>query len=340
MQKQYIFTKNGFYPENAGEEPEEREPAELLYDMGNIENPSKLTVSGYFLYLISDAFFKELTRLPELEIARDKIKVSPTQECMNRLLNAIPYAIGTEFINEKWIRNRFSELETVFHNQIKNYKGSVSMYLAERNQSLHVPERIFLHLVENKNDDVPFAFIATYASRQPDGSVQHMPLQYALTEYKDDREKLLALLSSLNRAAEVSHLIAELMESGEMFHPLKFTVDDAYSFLKDIEKIEETGILCRIPNWWRKKNSMVSVNVKLGEERPSMVGFDALVSLQPSLEIDGVRLTQSEIEQLLRQTEGLAFLKGKWIEVNHEKLKKLLEEMDDIPETLSFRDAV
>ena len=47
MQKQYIFTKNGFYPENAGEEPEEREPAELLYDMGNIENPSKLTVSLY-----------------------------------------------------------------------------------------------------------------------------------------------------------------------------------------------------------------------------------------------------------------------------------------------------
>lgn len=340
MQRQYIFTKNGFYPENTGEETEDEESAEFLYDIGNIESPSKLTVSGYFLYLVSDAFFKELTRLPELEIARDKIKVAPTQECIERLLNATPYAIGTEFIDEKWIRNRFSELETIFQGQIRNYKGSVAMYLAERNQSLHVPERIFLHLVESKNDDAPFAFIATYASRQSDGSVQHMPLQYALTEYRDDREKLLTLLSSLNRAAEVSPLIAELMESGEMFHTLKFTVDDAYSFLKDIEKIEETGILCRIPNWWRKKNSMLSVNVKLGEEKPSMVGFDALVSLQPSLEVDGVRLTQSEIEQLLRQTEGLAFLKGKWIEVNHEKLRKLLEEMEDIPESLSFRDAV
>lgn len=340
MQRQYIFTKNGFYPENTGEEIEDEGAAEFLYDIGNIESPSKLTVSGYFLYLVSDAFFKELTRLPELEIARDKIKVAPTQECIERLLNATPYAIGTEFIDEKWIRNRFSELKTIFQGQIRNYKGSVAMYLAERNQSLHVPERIFLHLVESKNDEAPFAFIATYASRQSDGSVQHMPLQYALTEYRDNREKLLTLLSSLNRAAEVSPLIAELMESGEMFHTLKFTVDDAYSFLKDIEKIEETGILCRIPNWWRKKNSMLSVNVKLGEEKPSMVGFDALVSLQPSLEVDGVRLTQSEIEQLLRQTEGLAFLKGKWIEVNHEKLRKLLEEMEDIPESLSFRDAV
>ena len=84
-------------------------------------------------------------------------------------------------------------------------------------QSLHVPERIFLHLVESKNDDAPFAFIATYASRQSDGSVQHMPLQYALTEYRDDREKLLTLLSSLNRAAEVSPLIAELMEVEKCF---------------------------------------------------------------------------------------------------------------------------
>lgn len=340
MQKQYIFTKNGFYPESTGDDSEERESAEILYEMGNTGDPSKLTVSGYFLYLVSDAFFKELTRLPELEIARENVKVVPSAESIERLLNATPYAIGTEFVDEKWIRSRFSELEKIFQSQIGVYAGSVSMYLAEKNQSLHVPERIFLHLVENKNDDVPFAFIATYASRQADGNVQHMPLQYALTEYKDDRDKLLTLLSSLNRAAEVSPLIAELMESGEMFHPLRFTAKEAYSFLKDIEKIEQTGILCRIPNWWRKKNSMLAVNVKLGEERPSMVGFAALISLQPSLEVDGVRLTQQEIEQLLRQTEGLAFLKGKWIEVNHEKLKKLLEEMEEIPEALSFRDAV
>ena len=40
MQRQYIFTKNGFYPENTGEEIEDEESAEFLYDMGNIESPS------------------------------------------------------------------------------------------------------------------------------------------------------------------------------------------------------------------------------------------------------------------------------------------------------------
>lgn len=68
MQRQYIFTKNGFYPENTGEETEDEELAEFLYDMGNIESPSKLTVSGYFLYLVLEHFSKKLTRLPELEL--------------------------------------------------------------------------------------------------------------------------------------------------------------------------------------------------------------------------------------------------------------------------------
>ena len=135
-------------------------------------------------------------------------------------------------------------------------------------------------------------------------------------------------------------MIAGFMESGEMFDPLRLTSGEAFSFLKDIEKIEQVGILCRIPNWWRKRNSMLSVQVQLGEERPAMLGFDALVSLQPSLTVDGVSLTQQDIQDLLNQTEGLALLKGKWIEVNHEKLKKLLEDMKNVPENLSFREAM
>ena len=35
MQRQYIFTKNGFYPENTGEETEDEESAEFLYDIGS-----------------------------------------------------------------------------------------------------------------------------------------------------------------------------------------------------------------------------------------------------------------------------------------------------------------
>ena len=43
----------------------------------------------------------------------------------------------------------------------------------------------------------PFAFLATYATEGKNGQISHVPLQYALTEYKNDREKLVELLACL-----------------------------------------------------------------------------------------------------------------------------------------------
>ena len=240
-----------------------------------------------------------------------------------------------------WIKNVFERLTDIFRKEIAEYSGTVEMYLTEKNQDLHVPERIFFHLVENKDDsEFPFAFLATYATRGEDGRVRHVPLQYALTEYKGQREKLLELLSCLNKAAEVSELIAGFMESGELFHPLRLTAQEAYTFLKQIEEIEKTGILCRIPNWWKKHAAAVSLSVSLGEDRPSLLGFDSILSVQPKLVVDGVPLTQADIRKLLSQTEGLAFLKGKWVEVDHQRLRKLLEQMEENREEITLMDAL
>ncbi|MFR5076749.1 MAG: SNF2 helicase-associated domain-containing protein [[Clostridium] innocuum] len=104
---------------------------------------------------------------------------------------------------------------------------------------------------------------------------------------------------------------------------------EAYEILKHTEEIEACGILCRIPNWWRKKYASVSVTMKMGEKKPSLLGFDSLLSIQPEFSVDGVALTKEDIEQLLLQSEGLAFLKGKWVEVNHKKLQALLKQMEN-----------
>ena len=255
-------------------------------------------------------------------------------------MEAVPFVIGAEYVTKEWIKRVFSKLNDIFAEEIAGYEGTVEMYLTEKNQKLHVPERVFFHLVENKDEEFPFAFLATYATKGEEGRVKHVPLKYALTEYKNEREKLLSLLACLNRAAEVSELVSGFMETGELFHPLKLTSEEAYTFLKQIEEIENTGILCRIPNWWRKKAASVSMSVSLGDERPSMLGFDALISMKPKLEVDGVELTQTDIRKLLAQTEGLAFLKGKWVEVDHARLRKLLEEMDEKSGEITLMEAL
>ena len=346
----FRFTEDGFFPDVRWEQvsPADRKVlAEFeadrflaLYHLGLRERQKDFDASAQFLYLLSDAFFKRLTDLPDLELTRQNAAPELGQEELERLTRAVPYAIGAEYITEDWIRTVFLRLRNVFSREIQAYDGSVSMYLAEQAQHLRVPERIFFHLVENKDSEYPFAFLATYATREDGGRVRHMPLQYALTEYKNQREKLMGLLSCLNRAAEVSELIGSFMENGELFHPLKLTTEEAFEILKQVEAIEATGILCRIPNWWRKKAAAVSLSVRMGEDKPSLLGFNALISMQPTLEVDGMALSEADIRALLSQTEGLAFLKGKWVEVDHQRLCSLLEQMEDVPGEMTLMDAL
>lgn len=343
----FIFTPDGFVPDAASvnnvdmlEFWMDRGGYPALYEAGLGEVPGGISPAALFLYRVSAKFFRCLTDLPELELAREQVKVKLSAADASELLSGAPFAIGSEYLTEQWLRRVFGRLQEIFAEEIRRYSGSVSMYLTEKNQDLRVPERVFFHLVENPRGEYPFAFLATYATKDEDGRVRHVPLKYALTEYKGRRDRLLSLLSCLNRAAEVSDLIAGFMEKGELFHPLGLTADEAYTFLKQIEEIEQTGILCRIPDWWKKRASAVSLSVTLGEKKESMLGFNTLVSVQPRLVVDGVPLTREDIRSLLAQTEGLVFLKGKWVEVNHERLRRLLEDIESGSGEITLMDAL
>ncbi len=334
----FIYTEKGFYLDNRGKcdsaEAEELRQKFLedrylaLFETGFLEKPAYIDAAGLFLYQLADEYVRELSSKPDIELTREKTETRAGEDTVERLLRSTPFTLGSEYVTEDWIHRQFEELNRIFTAQMAEYKGTVAMYLAEKSQYLRVPERIFFHLVENREGQYPFAFLATYATRDQESHVRHMPLQYALTEYGADREKLLELLSCLNKVAEVSGLIREFVESGELFHPLQLTAEEAYSLLKDVPAIEEAGIVCRIPNWWRKNAVGVSMSVNLGEEKPVYVGMDSVLSMTPQLTVDGVPLSRQEVEELLAQTEGLAFLKGKWVEVSHARLKRLLEEMD------------
>ena len=296
-----------------------------MYQLGFSERQDWFTPSMLFLFRVSETFLRCLTRLPELELVRENADIRPDADTVEMLLMGLPYAVGTEYVDTAWIENAFQKLRRVYCQEIGAYKGSVEMYLTEKNQNLRVPGRVFFHLVENRGDELPFAFMTTYAAKDEDGTVKHLPLKYALTEYSGGQTKLLELLSCLGRVADASALISGMMESGELFHPLRLSSEEAYTFLCEIPIYEASGVLCRIPNWWKRKSSRVGLSVSVGDKKPSLLGFDSLVSTMPKLMVDGEELTQDEIRSLLAQTEGLAFLKGKWVEVDHKRLRELLD---------------
>jgi len=345
-----VLTADGFLPELSRQQPSEEDRALFarwkedrwaeLYHLGLGERPAGLSQTAIYLYAVAEAFFRALTALPELELERERARVTLSDEEAGQLLRAVPFATGSEYIDRAWLERAFERLREIFSWEIGAYGGTVAFYLAEQNQRLRVPERVFFHLVESKDADFPFAFLATYATRGENGQVTHVPLQYALTEYGGSRDKLLQLLACLNRAAELSPLIGAFMETGELFHPLRLTAEEAYELLKQAESFEQAGILCRVPNWWRKRNAAVTLSVSLGGKKPSMLGFDALVAVQPELAVDGVPLTREEVQELLARTEGLALLKGRWVEVDHHRLRALLERIDTLPSEVTLMDAL
>ena len=190
----FIFHPKGFRLDIPEEGPKatktdlykrfEKDRYAALYQMGLEERPEGLDPSAAFLYLVSDAFFKSLTGQAGLELMREKAEVIIDEETYLRIENAVPFVIGSEHITRSWIDDIFVKLQEIFSMEITAYQGTVEMYLTEKSQRLRVPERIFFHLVENTEARFPFAFLATYATEDENGKVQHMPLEYALTEYR------------------------------------------------------------------------------------------------------------------------------------------------------------
>jgi non-specific serine/threonine protein kinase len=250
---------------------------------------------------------------------------------------AAPPMPGAELITPALLGALWSDLGDALAAEATRHEAGVQGYLRRQSPVWNVVGRVCLHLAENKRDpDYPFAFIATYVekvSRQ--ATPQHLPLGRALQRYAGakNRQKLLALLTPLKRAAEQSDFLLELVDLGEVYHPMSWTPEEAYRFLSETALYEQAGLVVRTPDWWsaaRRPRPQVSVSV--GGEPPATLGMDALLGFDVKLTLDGEDLSKKEIEELLAASEGLLLIKGKWVEVDGEKLGEVLDHWHEVQE--------
>lgn len=296
-----------------------------LFYLGVADPSIPMSESVRFLHSLAAAFIKALSVRPEIEFLREKTVVEPEADIIGQILHNAPYMNGSEYLSRQWAENIWKGLNSAFSREIKLYAGSAADFLSSLSPEVHPVGRIFFHLVESKKDDYPFAFMATYSvGMGSDGRARHLPLKNALAEYKNDPNKLLELLSTVNKASQESEFIAELIETGEIFQPISLTSTEAYTFLKEVPLYEEAGILCRIPKWWRNKSNSLKLSLNIGGKEPSRLGFDALLDFDVRLSIGNESITVNELKKLLSETEGLAFIKGRWVEVDPKKLREAL----------------
>jgi len=301
----------------------------LLY-LGLSDRSVPLSPSLAFWRTFAALFARKLRLAPDLEDLRHEAEFSVSREELENILEQAPAMAGSEYLGAELLHALWGRLNHSFSQAIQAYRGSVADFVGALCADVHLVGRVFFHLVENKSEEGPFAFLATYASRlNQEGKSKHLPLKYALQEYGNDRQKLLDLLVTVYAAGRRSALITELLETGELFHPLVWSARDAFAFLKEIPLYEDAGILCRIPNWWQGQAAGPRLSMRVGEAAPSYVGMDSLLDFNLGLMLGDLEITVEEARRLIEEAEGLAFIKNKWVAVDPEKLKQALAAYGD-----------
>jgi non-specific serine/threonine protein kinase len=269
---------------------------------------------------------------------------------MDRLVLSAPSMTGAEYIAPEVLESLWRELDQAFAAELAESKLQVQDFLKRRHPAWNLVGRVHFNLAENRKDpDAPFAFMATYTTHlSSHAKAQHLPLGRALTEYAGaaNKDRLLSLLLPVQRASETTAWLKSMVDAGEIFHPLRWTPRDAMQLLEDVPRLEGAGVVVRMPAGWRaNRPPRPQVTARIGGEQPGGIGYEALLDFQVDVTLDGETLTADEIRRLLASSDGLALVRGRWVEINRESLTRTLEHFRRIEQAaaehgLPFGDAM
>ena len=274
----------------------------------------------------------------------------PDGEILGGLVDGAPPIQGGEYLNASVLAGLWQAMSTALSIELAESRQPVGEFLRRRSPAWSLVGRVHFNLAENRKDEsAPFAFMATYTTRLSVGEqAQHLPLGRALKEYAgaDNTERLLSLLLPVQKAAELCGWLKAMVEAGEIYHPLRWTPADAQQFLRDAPLLERAGIVVRMPAIWRMgRPARPQVKATIGGKAPSTMGLDAMLDFNFSVSLDGETLTASEIKRLLAETDGLALVRGRWVEIDSDRLSRTLQQFQAIErrageDGLSFAEAM
>jgi non-specific serine/threonine protein kinase len=273
-------------------------------------------------------YLTALCHTPEQAGAEFEAVSPPDAAALTALVQNVPPVQGAEYVSEAAIIGVWQDLDAWVRGEVSAGGEGLAGFLKRRAPLWHQVGRVCFHLAENRRDEAhPFAFLATYAPGVSAGvRVQYQPLSRALRELAGAKNKkaLVNLLSPVQLASERSVLAKDLIDSGDLYQPLAWTPRQAYRFLKDVPAFEESGILVRLPDWW-KKRPRPHVGVTIGDARQKKFDASAMLDFKVQLALGDEELSEAEWRDLMAADDGLVLLRGQWVEVDRQKLQQALD---------------
>ena len=304
----------------------------LLLHLGAGEPGTALPVQWAYWRDFGTRYVTALCALPRELLARVP---ALDAETLTMLSTHAPPMTGSEYLTESVLESLWRILHDALKAELAESGKPLEEFLKSRHAAWNLVGRVHFNLAENHKDaEAPFAFLATYTTRlSTQGKAQHLPLAQALREYSGagNRERLLSLLAPVQRGAERCDWLRAMVDSGDIHHPLRWTPAEAYQFLSDVPQLEAAGIVVRVPGGWRlNRPSRPQVKATVGSNTPSLLGKDALLDFSVEVTLDGERLTAADIQKLLAGGDGLQLIRGRWVEVDRNKLTRMLEQFRSV----------
>jgi len=299
--------------------------------------PAELPVTCAFWRNWARTFFRSLCQAEGEPGESWRLLECPADEDLTAFVSSAPPMVGLEYLTHSLLRQSWRQLGDYAADSANSADQGPLAWLQRVNPLAHLVGKVTFHLAEHKRDPSrPFAFLATYAHKlSAHARPQHRPLAEALKQSvaDEDRDQLERLLEPVRRAAEHSPLVSELLQSKRLFAPQAWTAHEAYQFLQQSPAMEAAGVAIRLPNWWSARRPLrPQVQVRIGRKQPSHVGFDSLIDFDSEVVLEGASLTPAELKRLLSESPGLTLLRGKWVEVDQERIRQVLDHWKKIRE--------
>ena len=154
-----------------------------LFHLGAAEVRMALPpVLGYWREL-GTRYVTALCALPGLEDDAPPPRVPPpSANDLAALAASAPPMVGAEYVTADVLERLWTEIDDAFRAELSAAKTTVQGLLASKSPSWHLVGRVYFNLAEHRKDEeAPFAFIATYTTHlSSTARPKHLPLGQAL----------------------------------------------------------------------------------------------------------------------------------------------------------------
>lgn len=259
----------------------------------------------------------------------DPLRIPFDEQSLKAKVQSAPMVDGSEYITFELLQELWLGLEKKILRLVDSSKVTPRQYIDDHFAEWQDVGKIHFHLAENrKPDGKPFIFLSTYSVRIPGKvRVQHRPLGAALQESVGERnhEQLERILSPIYKSAKKSTFIRCVVENKSIFAPIALSPNEAFQFIRGIPHCEESGVVCKLPDWWHKNGPVrAKVSVKIGNKKQSKVGFDELLDFEVGVSVGNNLLSKADLNKILASEGPLVELGGKWVEVDHRRIHQML----------------